>query len=249
MISVDAVDRAAEIIEFGLSPRRGQSSRRLLQLVAAYLSNTDGTRTVAQTIAKRFGLSIISVTEDGVVLSKEPERDSIFMPKREDIVREPGTEARLLRGICNAAILACAYQRQQALYSESVQTVTSDEVYEFLVEAAAKMSLENSESPATLRGLTEAARIVEKMKADSFSEKGGKPRKQTLRGQIDQALKYFTEHGLMVKDSDDSGGTYKTLPELRIRLNAEGAQEIAGAVLSAVKASAVDEAMKEAMNG
>jgi hypothetical protein len=249
MISVDAVDRAAEIIEFGLSPRRGQSSRRLLQLVAAYLSNTDGTRTAAQTIAKRFGLSIVSVTEDGVVLSKEPERDSIFMPKREDIVREPGTEARLLRGICNAAILACAYQRQQALYSESVQTVTSEEVYEFLVEAAAKMSLENSEPPATLRGLTEAARIVEKMKADSFSEKGGKPRKQTLRGQIDQAFKYFTEHGLMVKDSDDSGGTYKTLPELRVRLQAEGAQEIAGAVLSAVKASVVDEAMKEAMNG
>ena len=102
---------------------------------------------------------------------------------------------------------------------------------------------------STLRGLTEAARIVEKMKADSFSEKGGKPRKQTLRGQIDLAFKYFTEHGLMVKDSDDSGGIYKTLPELRIRLQAEGAQEIAGAVLSAVKASAVDVAMKEAMNG
>jgi hypothetical protein len=249
MISIDAVDMATEIIKFGLSPRKGQPSRRLLQLVAAYLANTDGTRTAAQTMAKRFGLSITSVTEDGVVLSNEPEHDSIFMSKRDDIVKEPGAVARLVRGICNAAILACAYQRQQALYSESVQTVTSEEVYEFLVEAASKLSLEHSEAPASLRGLTEAAKIVERMKADSFSEKSGKARKRTLRGEVDAALKYFTDHGLMVKDSDDAGGTYKTLPELRVRLQTEGAQEIADAVLLAVKASSVDEAMKEAMNG
>lgn len=248
-ITVDAIDMAAEIIEFGLSPRKGQSSRRLLQLVAAYLANTEGTRTAAQTMARRFGLSITSVTEEGVVLSKDPEHDSIFMPKRDDIVKEPGTEARLVRGICNAAILACAYQRQQALYSESVQTVTSEEVYELLVEAAANMNLEDKEAPASMRGLTEAAKIVERMKADSYSEKGGKPRKPTLRGQIDTAFKYFTDHSLMVKDSEDAGGTYKTLPELRVRLQTQGAQDIADAVLSAVKASSADEAMKEAMNG
>jgi hypothetical protein len=248
-ITVDAIDMAAEIIEFGLSPRKGQSSRRVLQLVAAYLANTEGTRTAAQTMARRFGLSITSVTEEGVVLSKEPENDSIFMPKRDDIVKEPGTEARLVRGICNAAILACAYQRQQALYSESVQTVTSEEVYELLVEAAAKMSGEETEAPASMPGLTEAAKIVERMKADSYSEKSGKPRKQTLRGHIDTTFKYFTDHGLMVKDSEDAGGTYKTLPELRVRLQTQGAQDIADAVFSAVKASSADEAMKEAMNG
>ena len=174
-ITVDAIDMAAEIIEFGLSPRKAQSSRRLLQLVAAYLANTEGARTAAQTMARRFGLSITSVTEEGVVLSKDPEHDSIFMPKRDDIVKEPGTEARLVRGICNAAILACAYQRQQALYSESVQTVTSEEVYELLVEAAANMGVEDKEAPTSMRGLTEAAKIVERMKADSYSEKGGKP--------------------------------------------------------------------------
>ena len=249
-ITVDAIDMAAEIIEFGLSTRKAQSSRRLLQLVAAYLANTEGTRTAAQTMARRFGLSITSVTEEGVVLSKDPEqRDSIFMPRRDDIVKEPGAEARLVRGICNAAILACAYQRQQALYSESVQTVTSEEVYELLVEAAAKMSVEDKEAPTSMRGLTEAAKIIERMKADSFSEKSGKPRKQTLRGQIDTAFKYFTDHSLMVKDSEDAGGTYKTLPELRVRLQTQGAQDIADAVLSAVKASSADEAMKEAMNG
>jgi hypothetical protein len=248
-ITIEAIDMAAEIIELGLSNRKGQSSRRLLQLVAAFLANTDGTRTVAMTIAGRFGLSITSVTEDGVVLSKDPEHDSIFMPKRDDIVKDAGTEARLIRGICNAAILACAYQRQQSLYSESVQTVTLDEVYELLVEAAAKMTLENKDVPSSLRGLSEAAKIVERMKADSFSEKAGKPRKQTLRGQIDIAFKYFTEHGLMVKDGEDAGGTYKTLPELRVRLQTQGAQDIADAVLSAVKASSADEAMKEAMNG
>jgi len=248
-ITVDAIDMAAEIIDFGLSTRKGQSSRRLLQLVAAYLANTEGTRTAAQTMARRFGLLITSVTEEGVVLSKDPEHDSIFMPKRDDIVKETGPEARLVRGICNAAILACAYQRQQALYSESVQTVTSEEAYELLVEAAAKIGLEDKEAPASIRGLTEAAKIVERMKADSFSEKSGKPRKRTLRGEIDAAFKYFTDHNLMVKDSEDAGGTYKTLPELRVRLQMEGAQEIADAVLSAVKASSVDEAMKEAMNG
>ncbi|MFA7060750.1 MAG: hypothetical protein WC156_08025 [Pedobacter sp.] len=247
-ITVDAIDMATEIIKFGLSPRKGQPSRRVLQLVAAYLANTEGTRTAAQTMARQFGLSITSVTEEGVVLSKEPEHESIFMPKRDDIVKEPGTEARLVRGICNAAILACAYQRQQALYSESVQTVTSEEVYELLVEAAAKMSGEETEAPS-MRGLTEAARIVERMKADSYSEKSGKPRKQTLRGHIDTTFKYFTDHGLMVKDSEDAGGTYKTLPELRVRLQTQGAQDIADAVLSAVKESSADEAMKEAMNG
>ncbi len=218
--------------------------------MAAYLANTDGTRTAAKTMAQRFGLSITSVTEDGVVLSKDPEHDdSIFMSKRDDIVKDPGPEARLIRGICNAAILACAYQRQQALYSESVQTITSDEVYELLVEAAAKMNLEQIDVPTSLRGLTEAAKIVERIKADSFSEKAGNPRKQTLRGQINTALKYFTDHGLMLKDSEDAGGTYKTLPELRVRLQTQGAQDIADAVLSAIKASSSDEAMKEAMNG
>lgn len=248
-ITINAVDMAAEIIEFGLSSRKGQSSRRLPQLVAAYLANSDGTRSAAQIMAKRFGLVISSVTEEGVVLSKDPERESIFMPKRDDIVAEPGPEARLVRGICNAAILACAYQRQQTLFSETVQTITSDEVYELLVEAASRMCSDNTEAPASICGFFEAAKIVERMRADSFSEKTEKPRKGTLRGQINAAFKYFTDHGLMVKEGEDAGGIYKTLPQLRIRLQTQGAEEIATAVLAAAKASSArDKSMVEALN-
>jgi hypothetical protein len=222
----------------------------LLQLVAAYISNDGGVKTVANRMAKGFGVMIISVTEDGVVLSKdhEHESESIFMAKRDDIVAEVGTEARLVRGICNASILACAYQRQQSLYSDTVQTVTTDEVYEMLVEAASKLSTEVENSSNSLRGITEAAKIVERMKADSYSDKSAKARKGTLRGQILQAFKYFVDNNLMLKDREDAGGTFKTLPELRVRLQMQGAEDIADIILTAAKSIEKTDTPKESDN-
>ena len=246
--TLNAIDMAVEIIEMGLAKHKGPPPRRLLQLVAAYISNDGGVKTVTHRMAKGFGLMITSVTEDGVVLSKDPEHESIFMAKRDDIVAEVGTEARLVRGICNAAILACAYQRQQSLYSDTVQTVTADEVYEMLVEAATKLSVEVENASTSLRGLTEAAKIVERMKADSYSDKSAKPRKGTLRGQILLAFKYYVDNSLMVRDRDDAGGTFKTLPELRVRLQMQGAEDIAEVILTAAKSAEKADSSKEAVN-
>jgi hypothetical protein len=246
--TLNSIDMAVEIIEMGLAKHKGPPPRRLLQLVAAYISNDGGVKTVANRMAKGFGIMIISVTEDGVVLSKDPEHESIFMSKREDIVAEPGTEARLVRGICNAAILACAYQRQQSLYSDTVQTVTTDEVYEMLVEASSKLSTEAENSSNSLRGITEAAKIVERMKADSYSDKSAKPRKGTLRGQILLAFKYYVDNNLMLKDREDAGGTFKTLPELRVRLQMQGAEDIADIILTAAKSTEKTDTPKESDN-
>src|SRR5664279_122228 len=116
--TLNAIDMAVEIIEMGLARHKGPPPRRLLQLVAAYISNDGGAKTVANRMAKCFGLQITSVSEDGIVLSKDPEHDSIFMAKRDDLVEDAGADVRLVRGICNAAILACAYMRQQSLYSD-----------------------------------------------------------------------------------------------------------------------------------
>lgn len=245
--TLNAIDMAVEIIEMGLARHKGPPPRRLLQLVAAYISNDGGVKTVANRMAKGFGLQITSVSEDGIVLSKDPEHDSIFMAKRDDLVEDAGADARLVRGICNAAILACAYMRQQSLYSDTVQTVTADEVYEMLVEASTKLSAEVDNS--NLRGLTEAAKIVERMKADSYSDKSAKPRKGTLRGQILQAFKYFVDHNLMVKDREDGGGTFKTLPELRVRLQMQGAEDIAEAIIAATKGDKNTDISKEADHG
>ena len=247
--TLNAIDMAVEIIEMGLARHKGSPPRRLLQLVAAYISNDSGVKTVANRMAKGFGLLIMSVSEDGIVLSKDPEHDSIFMAKRDDLVEDGGTDARLVRGICNAAILACAYMRQQSLYSDTVQTVTADEVYEMLVEASAKLIAETDSSTGNLRGLTEAARIVERMKADSYSDKSGKARRGTLRGQILQAFKYFVDHNLMAKDREDSGGTFKTLPELRVRLQMQGAEDIAEAIIAATKGDKSADISKEANHG
>jgi hypothetical protein len=246
--TLNAIDMAVEIIEMGLARHKGPPPRRLLQLVAAYISNEGGVKTVANRMAKGFGLLIMSVSEDGIVLSKDPEHESIFMAKRDDLVEDAGADARLVRGICNAAILACAYMRQQSLSSDTVQTVTTDEVYEMLVEASAKLSTEVENSTGNLRGLTEAARIVERMKADSYSDISAKPRKKTLRGQILQAFKYFVDHNLMVKDREDCGGTFKTLPELRVRLQMQGAEDIAEAIIAATKGDNAD-ISKEADHG
>jgi hypothetical protein len=247
--TLNAIDMAVEIIEMGLARHKGPPPRRLLQLVAAYISNDGGVKTVANRMAKGFGLQITSVSEDGIVLSKDPEHDSIFMAKRDDLVEDAGADARLVRGICNAAILACAYMRQQSLYSDTVQTVTADEVYEMLVEASTKLSAEVDNSAGNLRGLTEAAKIVERMKADSYSDKSGKARRGTLRGQILQAFKYFVDHNLMVKDREDGGGTFKTLPELRVRLQMQGAEDIAEAIIAATKGDKYADISKEADHG
>ncbi len=246
--TLNAIDMAVEIIEMGLARHKGPPPRRLLQLVAAYISNDGGVKTVANRMAKGFGLLVMSVSEDGIVLAKDPEHDSIFMAKRDDLVEDGGADARLVRGICNAAILACAFMRQQSLYSDTVQTVTADEVYEMLVEASAKLSAEADNSTGNLRGLTEAARIVERMKADSYSDTG-RARKGTLRGQILQAFKYFIDHNLMVKDREDCGGTFKTLPELRVRLQMQGAEDIAEAIIAATKGDKSADISKEADHG
>ena len=45
--TLNAIDMAVEIIEMGLARHKGPPPRRLLQLVAAYISNDGGVKTVA----------------------------------------------------------------------------------------------------------------------------------------------------------------------------------------------------------
>lgn len=245
-ITLEAVRQATEIIAIGLSPGKRHAPRRLQPLVAAYITNTDGVRSAAQTMATEFGITIASVSDEGVVLTISPERDSIFTPKRNDLLKEQGAEARLIRGICNAAILACAFERQQALLSEAVQTVTVDEAYDLLTRSAVALAGTEPEPKSQLRGLTEAAKIIERIKTDSFQERSEKPRRATLRGRLIEAFNYFVEQGQMVKDSDDEGGTYKTLSSLRKVLAFEGAIAAVEAVQQAVAKSHTPQDEKDA---
>jgi hypothetical protein len=237
IITLEAVRQATEILAIGLSPGKRHSPRSLQPLVAAYITDNNGVRSVAKTMASEFGITIVSVTDEGVVLTISPERDSIFMPKRSDLLKEQGAEARLIRGICNASILACAFERQQSLLSEAVQTVTVNEAYELLTRSAAALAGNDPEPTSPIRGLTEAAKIVERIKTDSFKEKSEKPRKATLRGRLIEAFNTFVEQGQMIKDSDDEGGTYKTLSSLRKVLAYEGAIAAVEAVREAVQKS------------
>lgn len=247
-LTLEAVRNAARIIEIGLAPSRRPSSQQYQSLIAAYQTDLGGTRTVTRELAAQFGMVVVSVAQEGIVLAVAAERDSIFMPKRSEILKEPGAQARLVRGICNAAILACAYERQQSLLSDAVQTVTVNEVYEVLVSSSA--ALAKSQDPQ-YRGLTEAALIVERTKTDSFSPKAQRARKGTLRSWIIEALDAFVDQGQMVKDGEEEGGTYKTLYRLRKLLSEESAAAIADVVREAVARSkaAEDESSGPAPEG
>ena len=233
-ITIEAVRDASAIIEAGLAPSRRPPAQRLQALVAAYQTNAGGTRTVAREMAGQFGLVIVDVVMEGIVLAIAPERDSIFMPKRNDLLKEPGSEARLIRGLCNAAILACAYERQQSLISDAVQTVTVNDAYDLLVSSSAALS--KSEDPQ-YKGFTEAAIIVERIKAESFSSKSERARHRTLRGRLIEAFETFVIQGQMVKDGDEDGGTYKTLFRLRKLLADESATAIVDVIKDAVAKS------------
>lgn len=238
-LTLEAVRHATRIIEIGLMPSRRPSNHLYQSLVAAYQTDLGGTRTMAKEMAAQFGIVIVSVAQEGVVLAIAPERDSIFMPRRSDVLKEPGVESRLIRGICNAAILACAYERQQSLLSDAVQTVTVNEVYELLLSSSAQLA--KSEDPQ-YRGLTEAAMIVERTKTDSFSPKAQRARKGTLRSWIIEALDAFVAQGQMVRDGDEDGGTYKTLHRLRKLLADESAVVIADVIREAAERSRACEA-------
>jgi hypothetical protein len=244
-ITIEAVRDAAAIIEAGLSPSRRPPTQRLQALVAAYQTNMGGARTAAKEMAAQFGLTIVDVVMEGIVLAIAPERDSIFIPKRNDLLKEPGSEARLVRGLCNAAILACAYERQQSLISEAVQTVTVNDAYDLLVSASAALS--KVDDPK-YKGFTEAALIVERIKAESFSSKSERARLRTLRGRLIEAFETFVTQGQMVKDGEEEGGTYKTLFRLRKLLADESATAIVDVIKEAVEKSrgARDYAVEEA---
>lgn len=233
-ITIEAVRDASAIIEAGLVPSRRPTAQRLQALVAAYQTNAGGTRTAAKEMAGQFGLTIVDVVIEGIVLAIAPERDSIFMPKRNDLLKEQGTEARLIRGLCNAAILACAYERQQSLISDAVQTVTVNDAYDLLVSSSA--SLAKTDDPQ-YKGFSEAAIIVEKIKAESFSSKSERARQRTLRGRLIEAFETFVNQGQMIKDGDEDGGTYKTLFRLRKLLADESATAIVDVIKDAVEKS------------
>ena len=234
-ITIEAVRDASAIIEAGLVPSRRPPAQRLQALVAAYQTNAGGTRTAAREMAGQFGLVIVDVVTEGIVLAIAPERDSIFMPKRNDLLKEPGSEARLVRGLCNAAILACAYERQQSLISDAVQTVTVNDAYDLLVSSSAVLA--NKAEESQYKGFTEAALIVERIKAESFSSKSERARHRTLRGRLIEAFETFVVQGQMVKDGDEDGGTYKTLFRLRKLLADESATAIVDVIKDAVEQS------------
>jgi hypothetical protein len=53
----------------------------------------------------------------------------------------------------------------------------------------------------------------------------------------------------MVKDREDGGGTFKTLPELRVRLQMQGAEDIAEAIIAATKDDKSADISKEVDHG
>lgn len=242
-ITRDGVANATQIIAAGLAPTRRLPLQTIKDLKNAYDTNAGGTKFVAREMAVNFGVVIIGVEIEGIVLAFTPERESIFMPKRKDLLKEQGVEPKLIRGLCNAAILTCAYTNQQALMSEAVQNVTLKEAMELLVTSAAALS--KSDDPSQ-KGMTEAAILVDKIKPESFTMLTEKPRAGTLRHYLIKSFEAFVDQGQMMKDSDEDGGTYKTLFRLRKRLADDDgaammAKTIKGAAAESLRLQQVDE--------
>lgn len=234
--SVGAVADASRVVAFALRPRlRPARDETYAELVRRF-RHDDGFAELVKAIC--LGLDLVILDADDrhglVVASSE---DSVFAVRMTDYARRTGGEGkaaeRVLHALAHLGTATLSYPRPADLSNPAyVGRVTVNGVEAFVREAcrrlgeAAAEAGEDVDPSADTPDLETAWRVYQRRAATPGSSDGRRVASSTI-GMVGKALTFLADQGMLVKRSEEDGGTYATTSRYRIQVAEAGSRMFA----------------------
>lgn len=221
---------AARLVAFGMRPAlKSIASEPYTALVHRYRQD-DGFRETVLAVTTGMDLVVLDVNDPhGIVLG--PVEGSVFAQRMTDYAKRVSgpSHERVLHALAYLGAAAMAYPRPADLADPSyVNRVTVNGVEEFMRDAVTRLDEAERERaaqpghtrpdiPAGRPDLEEAWRVYRRRASAPSSTDGRRVASGTV-GIVGRTLEYLSQHGLLRKESDAKGGTYRTTSRFSVQV-------------------------------
>ncbi|MFZ5477570.1 MAG: hypothetical protein ACOZNI_12410 [Myxococcota bacterium] len=224
MISQGSVgEDAGRLITCALTPRaRPAAMPAYAELMRRYREDA-AFRVLVDGVARGLGLQILDASEHGLVLGATA--DSVFGLKLADYRQTLTAEDRVVHGMIQLAIAAWCYPTAAALDDPEgvVVPVSVHEVVQYLREVCEQLARRAEQDPEIgTPELRDAWRAILE-RAETRGTPDHRRTAGTLNGMVEHALERLAERGLLRREGDANGGTWRALRAYRVQVRELGA--------------------------
>ncbi|MDR1264285.1 MAG: hypothetical protein LBK42_01630 [Propionibacteriaceae bacterium] len=231
-----AVADASRLVAFALRPKRRPARDETYAELTRRYRDDGGFAELVNAVCLGLDLVVLDVDDrHGLVAASTA--DSVFAVRMTDYARrtsgEGKTAERVLHALAHLGAATLAYPRPADLASPAyVGRVTVNGVEAFVREAtrrlgeAAAEAGENVDPPADTPNLEAAWRVYQRRAASPGSGDGRRVSSSTI-GMVSKALGFLADQGLLIRRSDQDGGTYATTSRYRVQVAEAGSRMFA----------------------
>ncbi|WP_138733589.1 hypothetical protein [Modestobacter excelsi] len=230
MSTIETTTDAARLISYGLRPKMLPARDEEYRTLVGRARTDDDFTAAVHAVAAGLGLVVIEVTErTGIVVAST--EDSPFAIRMTDYARRTSSEGkaaeRVVHALAHLGAATLAYPRPADLADESyIGRISTEGVDAFVREACARLADrvddEHTDASATEPDLDAAWRVYARRARTGSTGDGRKLSTSTI-GVTSKALAFLADQGLLVRTSDDRGGTFRTTPRYRAQVREAGA--------------------------
>lgn len=214
---METIVDAAQLIGYGLRPKLVPARDEQYRTLVARARVDDEFDAVVRAVAAGLQLVVLEVSErTGIVVAST--EDSPFALRMTDYARRTSSEGkaaeRVIHALAHLGAAALSFPRPADLADESyIGRITVEGVDAFVRDAATRLKdLAGDETPdtdTTTPGLEAAWRVYTRRPRTGTTGDGRKLSSSTI-GIVGRALAFLADQGLLVRTSEERGGTYRT---------------------------------------
>ncbi|GAA3671684.1 hypothetical protein GCM10023081_07530 [Arthrobacter ginkgonis] len=228
--AIETIIDAARLIGYGLRPKLLPARDEQYRMLVARARADDDFAAVVHAVAAGLELVVLGVSErTGIVVAST--EDSAFAIRMTDYARRTSSEGkaaeRVVHALAHLGAATLAFPRPADLADESyIGRITVEGVDAFVREAAIRLADRvGDETPDTdtAEPDIQAAWRVYARRARTGTTGDGRKLSSSTIGIVGKALAFLADQGLLVRTSEERGGTYRTTPRYRAQVREAGA--------------------------
>lgn len=221
---------AARLIAYGLRPKLVPARDEAYRTLVRKARTDSDFAAVVGAVAAGQDLVVMEISElAGIVIGST--EDSVFAVKMTEYARRTGGEGkaseRVLHALAHLGAATLAFPRPADLANETyLGRITVEGVEAFVREAATRLGAKAAEADAAdvdhdAPSLEAVWRVYSRRAQTGATGDGRKLSTSTL-GIVGKALTFLADQGLLVRTSDERGGTFRTTPRYRTQVREAG---------------------------
>lgn len=227
--AIETIIDAARLVGYGLRPKLLPARDEQYRTLVARVRADDDFAAVVHAVAAGLKLVVLDVSErTGIVVAST--EDSAFAIRMTDYARRTNGEGkaaeRVIHALVHLGAATLAFPRPADLADESyIGRITVEGVEAFVHEAAIRLADrvrdETPDSDPAEPGLQAAWRVYTRRARAGTTDDQRRLFTSTL-GIAGKALTFLADQGLLVRTSEERGGTYRTTPRYRTQVREAG---------------------------